>query len=120
VLVERDPGLGPSPTGGAAGSAVYRSLGDQRASIQVEASAPSLVLVRNVFDPNWHATVDGRPASVLVADELMQAVPVAAGRHTIVLRYDDPSIGYGLLGSALGVAALAIAALLLGRLKRGA
>jgi hypothetical protein len=123
VLLERDPGLGASPSGATsgAGSAVYRWLGDQRASILVETSAPSVVLVRNVFDPNWHATVDGRPVPVLAADELIQAVPVAAGRHMVELRYDDPSIGYGLLGSGLGgVAMLFLAAVLLRRLKPGA
>jgi hypothetical protein len=120
VLLERDPGLGSPPAGGVTGggSAEFRGLGDQRASIVVEASAPSVVLVRNVFDRNWHATVDGRPAPVLAADELIQAVPVAAGRHTVELSYDDPSIGYGLLGSCLGVAILFLAVLVLHRSKR--
>jgi hypothetical protein len=122
VLLERDPGLDASPAGSTSGtaSATYRWLGDQRASILVQAPAPSLVLVRNVFDPNWHATVDGRPAPVLAADELIQAVPVSAGHHLVELRYDDPSIGYGLLGSALGVTMLLLAATLLRRPKRGA
>ena len=45
---------------------------------------------------------------------------MAAGRHIVELRYDDPSIGYGLLGSGLGVGLLFLAAVLLRRLKQGA
>ncbi len=44
---------------------------------------------------------------------------MAAGRHTILLAYDDPWIGYGLLGSALALAmVLGLAALLIRRARR--
>jgi hypothetical protein len=65
-----------------------------------------VVLIRNVYDPNWHATVDGRPAPLYPADGLIQGVPVSGGHHVIELDYDDPSTGYGLLGSALSLGAL--------------
>lgn len=117
VVLERDPGLGaPSEKGG--GSATYTPLGHQGALVEVDTSAPAVVLVRNVHDPAWRATVDGRPVAVLVADHFLQGVPVPAGRHTIVLAYDDPSIGYGLLGSAVVILGLLGAALLLGAQER--
>jgi len=110
VVLEGRPALAPSPAPSPAaspgGTATYRATGLQSAVVHVEASAPSIVLVRNVYDPNWHATVDGRPVRVLPADYLVQGIPVPAGRHTISLTYDDPSIGYGMIGTALSLVIL--------------
>lgn len=96
-------GSGPADGGG---SATYRSLGPQAARVDVLAPRAAMLLVRTPFDPNWHATVDGRPVPVLPADSVVQAVPVLAGRHVVALAYDDPSVGYGLLGTGLVLAAL--------------
>jgi hypothetical protein len=113
VVVERDAGLSATePSSRPAGSATYVWLGPQSARVDVDAAEPGLVLVRNVYERHWHAEVDGRPAPVLVADSLIQAVPVTAGRHVIELRYDDPAIGYGLVGSGMAVAGLVLAALI--------
>ena len=86
--------------------------------LAVEAPSPALVLVKIPFDPDWRASVDGEDVPVEPADYLMQAVPVPGGRHTVSLRYDDPWLGYGLLGSAVSVAALLGAALAAHRLRK--
>jgi hypothetical protein len=108
AILEGDPGIGPRASGAtsAPGSARYVNEGGQAARIVVDAPVPGLVLVRNVFDRNWKATVDGRPVPVLAADSVVQAVPVGAGHHVVRMAYDDPAIGYGILGSALSVGAL--------------
>ena len=54
------------------------------------------MLVRNPWDENWHATVDGRPVPLLHADYVMQGVAVPAGTHTVDLYYQDTAIGVGL------------------------
>jgi len=80
-----------------------------------------VVLVRVPFDTGWHATIDGHAAPVLHADYVDMAVAVPEGTHTIVLGYDEPRVGFGLLGSALSLGAIGDAALLaavLGRRKR--
>jgi uncharacterized membrane protein YfhO len=82
------------------------------------APAPAVVLVRNTWDPGWHASVDGHPAPVLQADYLLQAVAVPPGRHIITLEYDDPWIGYGLLSSALVLVGLLVLAVAIGRRGR--
>jgi hypothetical protein len=97
---------------------VYRAVGEQSARVDVDAPAPSIVLVRTVFDPNWQATVDGRPVQVLAANFVDQGIPVPAGRHIIVLAYRDPRIGQGLVGSALALAALFSAAAVVHRRRR--
>jgi len=101
----RFPELKTPALGGAdiarAGTATYAAEGTQRARIEVWSSRPAILLIRNGYDPNWHARVDGAPAAVVPADYISQGVPIPAGRHRVVLTYDDPWIGYGMAGSAL-------------------
>jgi hypothetical protein len=113
AVLERHPGIETRP-GPAAGSATVREIRPEVLEVQVEAPAPSIVLIRSAWDEGWAATVDGRPAPVLVADSLLQGVPVPAGRHDVRLEYREPAIGRGLalsglvwLGWAAGVAAAA-------------
>jgi uncharacterized membrane protein YfhO len=112
-VLEEGPGV--EPTGETPGRATYRQRGPQAADVIVDAHSPALLIVRNVWDPGWRASIDGRPAPVLVADYLLQGIPVPPGRHTVELRYDDPWVGYGLLGSTLALAALAAAGFALRR-----
>ena len=63
------------------------------------APGPAVVLIRSSWDPNWHATVDGHARPVLRADYLMQGVAVPTGHHRVLLTYDDPWVGRGLLAS---------------------
>jgi uncharacterized membrane protein YfhO len=80
-------------------------------SIEVDAPAPAVVVVKNSYDPHWHAEVDGRPTAVLPADYLMQGIPIPAGRHTVTLTYRDSSLGYGVLASALAISGLLVSSL---------
>jgi hypothetical protein len=113
AVLEESPGI--EPTRDPPGRAIYQQRGPQAADVTVESGSPALLVVRNVWDPGWRATIDGRPAPVLVTDYLLQGIAVPAGRHTVELRYDDPWVGYGLLGSALALAALAVLAFALRR-----
>jgi hypothetical protein len=121
VILDREPGLGApagvSP-GAAAGSAAYTWRGDKASQVIVDAPAPSVILVRNGYDPGWHAEVDGVPAEVMRADYFLQGVAVPAGHHVIELRYDDPAVGYGLAGSLASLLAIAAIALVLRRRAR--
>jgi hypothetical protein len=117
ILLEAAPSF--PPTQGVSGTARYRALGNQAAVIAVTTPAPALVLIRNVYDPNWNATLDGRAVPLMRADYLLQAIPVPTGRHTILLEYDDPWIGRGLIATAVALAFLLGAIFLLGRRPAG-
>jgi hypothetical protein len=118
AVLEEDPGIEPSGSTGLTGTVIYVPLGLQAARVEVDVPAPAIILIRNVFDPNWRATVDGRPAPLLATDYVVQGVAVPAGSHTIELGYDDPTVGLGLFGSALALAALGGLAWLLWRRDR--
>ncbi len=111
-------GVPAGEPGGAAATARFRWTGPGAARVEVAAPGAGIVLVRNVWDPGWRARVDTRPAEVLRADGFLQAVAVPAGRHVIDLRYEDPTIGRGVLGSGLVLVALSFAAFALRRRER--
>jgi hypothetical protein len=74
--------------------------------LSVDASAPGYVVALEAFDSGWRARVDGRPADIVRANVLFQAVPVEAGHHTVVLEYRPPAI---LWGAALSLTSVAVA-----------
>jgi hypothetical protein len=100
AVVERDPGLAEVP-GAVPGDAVYSETDPEHVRVTVDATAPSLVVIRNSYDEGWSATVDGAPAEVLPADGFLQGVAVDAGHHEVALTYRDPAIGRGLAVSAV-------------------
>lgn len=79
------------------------------------AAAPGMLLVRNSYDQGWHATVDGHPSRVYAADGFLLGVKVPAGRHRVVLSYDDPAVLWGLWISVAAIALLLIGGLLVDR-----
>ena len=104
------------PATGAVGTAEYQPATTQSNVVEVSAERDSILLIRDVYDDNWSAEIDGDPAPVLRADYLLQAVVVPEGDHTVVFRYRDPYIGYGVAGSLLSLAALGTLALVGDRL----
>ncbi|HEX3302558.1 MAG TPA: YfhO family protein [Thermomicrobiales bacterium] len=59
-------------------------------------AAPGLVVLSEIYDPGWHAYVDGKRVPVLVTDHILRSVPVSAGSHTIELRYEPATLKIGL------------------------
>jgi hypothetical protein len=74
--------LGSGPVDG---SVEWLEDSTDRNRMRVTSSAPALLVVAENHYPTWHATVDGRDAPVLRAYHTLQAVPVPAGTHDIVL-----------------------------------
>lgn len=110
AVLESDPGIAASGNALEGAETSYEAVADGEVAITMSSPEDALVVVRNVFDDNWSATVDGRDVELLLADYMLQAVAVPEGTHTIVLRYDDPYVRYGLIGSAIAVAVLAASA----------
>jgi hypothetical protein len=96
-------------SGTAAGTATYREVAPGDVRLWVEAPGPSILLVRNAYDADWTATVDGRPARVLPTDSFLQGVPVGPGTHEVRLVYRNPAIGIGLWVSAIAIGGWIIA-----------
>ena len=87
-------------------------------NLEVEAAAPTVVVLAQSFHPNWRATVNDRPVAVQRANHAFQAVPVPAGRSRIALTYRDDRFHAGLGISGITFAACAAGWIVAGRRRR--
>jgi len=98
-------------TGGAAelggGSVVALGGPPHHRRYAVEAAAPGLLVVQQSFMRCWRARIDGRSATVEVANGAEIGVRVPAGAHTVEVLVDATPARIGLLGPLLVLAALA-------------
>jgi uncharacterized membrane protein YfhO len=109
------PGLAAGGTAGPRRS-VPTSVSDRgTVTATTNGRAPGLLLVRNTYDPGWQAAVDGHPSRVYAANGFLLGVKVPAGRHQVVLTYDDPPVLWGLWISIAAVAAVLIGGFLADR-----
>ena len=108
----------PAPVGdGNAAPPAASILGEQPDAMTVKASAADgggFLLVRDTFDPNWRATVDGVEAPVMRANAIFRAVRIGPGEHTVVLRYSSRPLQIGGVVSIVAVLTL-IALMIVGR-----
>ncbi len=114
AVLERDPQLAMSSATGNR-SATFGMDGPGAATVDATAQVPSMLLIRIPYEKHWHAWIDGTPTPVIPADYLDMAVSLPSGHHTVRLVYSDPTIGYGMAGSAVSILILASACLLLRR-----
>ncbi|MFN2589617.1 MAG: YfhO family protein [Actinomycetota bacterium] len=114
AVVAAGPARPPDPpadrTG--TGTASYRQVSPNHVRVTVVTDGAGLLVVRDAFDRNWVATVDGREERVLLTDYLMQGIPVPAGSHVVELTYRDDAVGVGLLVSGLSWGGLIAASLI--------
>jgi hypothetical protein len=116
VIVEQDVGLPPAPPGSSSTPTAIAPAAITRYSplevvIEAEAPAPGYLVLTDTYYPGWNATVDGGPVPIYPANHVVRAVPITAGRHIVVFRYEPMSVRVGAWIS--GVALLAIAGLAL-------
>lgn len=88
------------------------SYGINALALDVEAKRNGMLVLSEVWYPGWTATVDGAEAKVLRADWSLRGIPVAAGRHTVEVRFEPAPFRRGavvtlvaLLAAAAGLAA---------------
>jgi hypothetical protein len=122
VVLEREPSVPRPPTGfkvtGTVGRLTHMGSGATGGRVEVALDRPGIVLIRNAYDENWVARVDGEPAEVMVADYFLQAVAVEAGEHTLELAYEEPNVVPGLLGSGISLVVLLAMAAISARRER--
>ena len=118
----------PLPAGvtvqsGARGTAQWLERGNSVQRLQVNATAPALLIVLDNYYKAWRADVDGREAPLLRAHHTFRAIPVPAGNHVVTMRYSTETVQASAFASGiilLLLAALAFGAPLLDRIRRRA
>jgi uncharacterized membrane protein YfhO len=87
--------------------------------VEADAAADGYVVLVDTYDPEWRATVDGRPARIVRANVAFRAVALTRGRHVVDFRYRPRPVAWGLAISALTLAGL-LATLAVGSYRRPA
>ena len=103
ALLESPPQ--PAADSSATGTARITAFGANHVGLEVEASAPALLVLAEAYHSGWRARVNGIPQAVLPADCILRAVAVPAGRSTVELEFHDPALRRGLVLSLLSLVA---------------
>jgi hypothetical protein len=84
VLLSRRPSdLSLGAAADARGSARLLRYANSEVIVAVEAPAGGIVLLNDVWQPWWRASVDGADAEILKANVIFRAVVCPPGRHVI-------------------------------------
>jgi uncharacterized membrane protein YfhO len=75
-------------------------------TLQAQLALPGYVVLLDRYDPNWQATLDGRPAPIFRANQIFRAVFAEAGHHEIRFEYHPRGFCLGVIISLLTLAAL--------------
>lgn len=110
ALVEVAPRFEPQsiePTG----QVTIQAFAANRVELQVESSAPALLVLSEAYHSNWRARVNGERTAVLAADCVLRAVAVPSGISRVVFEFVDPALRAGLAvtsGSCVVIALLVV------------
>lgn len=91
-----------------AGRVEYARPSSDEIVLHTNGRAAGIARVLETYDPGWSATVDERPAPVAAANGLAMSIPVAAGAHTVRLRYQTPGRATGVALSGMSLAGLVL------------
>ncbi|HEU4699755.1 MAG TPA: YfhO family protein [Gemmatimonadales bacterium] len=94
--------------------------GHMRITLEGREPAQSYLLVGENWYPDWHATVDGKPAAVLRADNTFLSVALPPGAKEVVFDFHSPLYDRGKLITAIAaLLTLGLLASPLWRARRG-
>ncbi|MFH2204918.1 MAG: YfhO family protein, partial [Elusimicrobiota bacterium] len=108
LLLEEEPPAAPPRAGAPSRTESVRIAGYGPDAVAVEAALPrpGFLLLLDTYYPGWRAEVNGTPAPLLRADYNFRAVPLPAGRSTVVFSYEPASFRIGVLLACLAAALL--------------
>jgi hypothetical protein len=108
ALFEEDPGCAVEAPSAPEAMPEFVRYEPSGIDIKLQAAAPALLVLSDLFYPGWEATVDGRPAEILRANYVMRAVAIPEGAHEVRFLYRPASFRAGVAASAAGCLAVAL------------
>jgi hypothetical protein len=111
LMVTTPPSVAPLPAG-ASDQVQITDYQDDEITLTANLASDGLLILSEVYDPGWSATVDGKSVPIAEVNGLLRGIGVSEGEHTIKLVYAPSSIRNGIAITAL-TTFLAITAVLL-------
>jgi hypothetical protein len=72
------------------GAVEFKSYAPKDIVFSTHADAPSVLLLNDKFDPDWHVLVDDKPAPLLRCNFLMRGVYLTPGTHMVEFNFSPP------------------------------
>ncbi len=88
------------------GTVEFKSYAPTDIQFTTQAGAPSVLLLNDKFDPNWHVFVDGRAEPLLRCNFIMRGVYLTPGAHTVEFKFSLPLGPLSVTLAAVGVGML--------------
>jgi len=85
--------------------------------LDAENAADAYLVLSEAYYPGWRAEIDGKPAEVLPANHLIQAIRLPAGKHVVRFSYRSRFLGLG-FGVAFLAAMVPVGIVLVRRRRR--
>ncbi|MBA2277825.1 MAG: YfhO family protein [Chloroflexia bacterium] len=96
VVLDQPAPVLTAPADISADRAVITAYAPDRLTIETSTGSTGMLVLSEVYDEGWEATVDDEPATVHVANHAFRGVTIPAGTHTIRLSYTPPGLLPGL------------------------
>ncbi|MDQ4100237.1 MAG: YfhO family protein [Chloroflexota bacterium] len=110
VLNETLPSSAPAePAATATSDATITAYEPDALTVETTTSAAGILVLSEVYDDGWQATVDEESVPLMVANHAFRAVPIPAGNHIVRLTYTPPGLVPGLSILVLTVVTLIVA-----------
>jgi hypothetical protein len=97
----------PTPAGPGRRRVERIAVRTNHVEIDVETDRKGFLVISDSYHPHWQATVDGEAVEILRANYIMQAIPLAQGRHKVRLQFRSRMLTAGILFTAAGWLVLA-------------
>lgn len=110
VVIESAEDFTVGPAGGDK-TLAFGAVTTDRVELAVTTSAPTMLVISDVYYPGWIARIDDRPAAIHPANFAFRAVRVPAGSHRVVFEFEPSTWRSGLAVSAVTLAGLIGAAM---------
>lgn len=102
VMQTSEAALPPTAPATGAESVTVVERSNNQLTVAVEASAPGLLVLSEIWYPGWRATVNNVDTPVEQVNVALRGVAVPAGTNTVVLRFVPDSWRAGLLSAVAG------------------
>ena len=117
ALLETKPPEMRIPESDSTESVSITSQSNDRIALSVNMASRGMVMLSEIWDPGWTATVDGQNVGIYRADYVLRGIIVGPGQHTVVVTFPATDIRHTLLLWLLPLPALA--AILLAEFTHG-
>jgi hypothetical protein len=90
------PPVSPLAQGAPADMVSISSYENEEIALRTNSSADGLLVLSEMYVEGWNAYVDGEKADILRTNHTLRSVPLPAGEHEVVLKYEPRSLTIGL------------------------